>query len=153
MFDYSLLGSFALFLVVAFVKIRPAVAQQVDECIKDIRASFDEADERIKALKRELQSLQKHAKRMEETGAMALEEARSEAKMIESSTRQTVKRTRQYYVSLHQSQERYWQERLELYRSQITSAYVFNTLQDYCGRARNAKKVHAVTKVLTQSAR
>lgn len=153
MFDYSLLGSFALFLVVAFIKIRPVAAKQVDECIKDIRGSFDEADERIKSLKSELQFLQKHAEDMEVSAEIALQEACAEAKVIEAETLKTIEYTRQYYAGLCKSQERYWEERLTQYRNDLVSAQVLEALQGYCSEKSNAKKVHAVTKVLTAVAR
>lgn len=153
MFDYSLLGSFALFLIVAFIKIRPVAAQQVDECIKDIRAAFDEADWRIKDLKKELEALQKHAQQVEEAGEAALQEARAEARMIETSTQQSLERIQQHYAALHRSQKRYWEERLVQYRNDTVSAHVLASLRNYCGDEKNAKEVRAMTTVLTTVAR
>lgn len=148
MFDYSLLGSFVLFVVVAFFKIRPELIARVDKCIDDIRGSFDETDERLQALRKELDALKKRGQDVRVVAKKTLREAQAESRSIDASTRKSIEETRAYYVQLRQGQKRYWQERLEQYSHKTTSIYVLDAVKNYCCDASHKTRVYALTKTL-----
>ena len=152
MFDYSILGSFILFLVIAFVKIRPVVIAQLDGCIDDIKQSFDDADARVATLRKELAALEKQATKAESERKAALKEAHAEADAIHKATQSAIRRTQQYYEDLSERQELYWKERFEQYRNDIISGRLLHSVEVFCQAPQNAQTVQKLSQTLIKRA-